>query len=88
MKLYKISEEDIAKAITTPDISEKRGNKFIAVQKIPKKFTRYPLKIVYSTEKGLRRIYCATDSLPFASSIANRFRFKHENIKLKVIKTV
>ncbi len=51
MKLYKIDEEDIAKAINTPDISERQGDKLVAIKKIPGKFTRYPLKVVYEKMK-------------------------------------
>ena len=51
MKLYKIKEEDIAKAIKTPDFTENQDDKFIAIKKFPRKFARYPLKVVYEKLK-------------------------------------
>jgi len=47
IRLYKISDRDIINTIGSPDYSEREGDKFIALKKIPKKFGDYPLKVVY-----------------------------------------
>jgi hypothetical protein len=51
IKLYKISEEDISRAIELPDGEEREGGKRIAIKKFSKKYSGYPLKVVYEIEK-------------------------------------
>lgn len=47
MRLYGISESDIIRTIETPDRVETEGSKSIAFKALPRKFSGYPLKVVY-----------------------------------------
>jgi hypothetical protein len=52
MRLYKIPETDILKAIESPDIFDREGINVIAIKKLQNKYSNYPLKVVYEkTEK-------------------------------------
>ncbi len=52
MRLYKIGEGDILEAIKSPDMSDKEGNKMIAIKKFQNKFSDYPLKVVYNEDEN------------------------------------
>jgi hypothetical protein len=47
MRLYNISERDILNAIDSPDLSDREGDKVVAVKKFQDKFSGFPLKVVY-----------------------------------------
>ena len=47
MRLYNISERDILNAIDSPDVSDREGDKVVAVKKFQDKFSGFPLKVVY-----------------------------------------
>ena len=47
IRLYKIAEKDIIETIKLPDSTNKEGNKLVAIKKFQKKFSGYPLKVVY-----------------------------------------
>jgi hypothetical protein len=47
MRLYNISERDILNAIDSPDLSDREGDKVVAVKKSQDKFSGFPLKVVY-----------------------------------------
>ena len=47
MRLYKISESDIIKTIESSDVSDREGEKSIAIKKFSGRFSGYPLKVVY-----------------------------------------
>ena len=52
MRLYGISGDDILKAIKSPDSTGKEGTKTVAIKKLGKRFSGYPLKIVYEVIEG------------------------------------
>jgi hypothetical protein len=47
MRFYKISKNDIQKTVELPDIVEKEGRKMIALKTFERRFSGYPLKVVY-----------------------------------------
>ena len=47
MRLYKISEKDILEAIESADVADKEGDKLVVLKKVGKKYSGYPLKVVY-----------------------------------------
>jgi hypothetical protein len=47
MRLYNISERDILNAIDSQDLSDREGDKVVAVKKLQDKFSGFPLKVVY-----------------------------------------
>ncbi len=47
MRLYNISERDILKAVESPDVSGKEGDKVVVLKKFQDKFSGFPLKVVY-----------------------------------------
>ena len=59
MKLYKIAEQDIIKTIEFPESTDREGDKLIAIKKLLKKFSDYPLKVVYEKTRGEIRIITA-----------------------------
>lgn len=52
MRLYKITEKDIIEAIESPDSTDIEGDKLIVLKRFPKKYSQYPLKVVYTKTKG------------------------------------
>ena len=59
MKLYKIAEQDIIKTIESPESTDREGDKLIAIKKFLKRFSDYPLKVVYEKTGGEIRIITA-----------------------------
>ncbi len=59
MRLYKITEQDIIKTIESPVSTDREGDKFIAIKKFLKRFSDYPLKVVYERTGGEIRITTA-----------------------------
>ena len=53
MRLYKIHDADIIKAMESPDLEEKEGERLVVLKMLPKKFGGLPPKVVYKEiEKG------------------------------------
>ena len=59
MRLYGISEEDIAETIADPDAQEVEGAKTVSLKKFGKRFQGYPLKVVHVTKAGGKFIITA-----------------------------
>jgi len=51
IKLYDIDENDIRKTIEFPDNIDKEGTKTIAIREFSRKYSGYPLKVVYERTK-------------------------------------
>ena len=51
MRLYKIAEQDIIKAIEEPDSTSREGGRLTAFKHFSKKFSGYSLKVVYERVK-------------------------------------
>jgi len=47
MRLYNISQSDVRAVIDSPDVTEKEGNKIVAIKSFSNRFSGYPLKVVY-----------------------------------------
>ena len=47
MKLYGIAGDEITETVQSPDTVAREGAKNIAIKKFGKKFSGYPLKVVY-----------------------------------------
>jgi len=47
IRLYKISKTEIASAVESPDEKSMEAGKYIVLKRFPKKFSGYPLKVVY-----------------------------------------
>jgi hypothetical protein len=47
MRLYKVSERDIIDAIESPDVLAKEENRVVVMKNFQRKFSGYPLKVVY-----------------------------------------
>jgi hypothetical protein len=58
MRLYGIRVDDLYQTIESADFRDAEENKLIAVKSSPKRFTEYPLKVVY--EKSGRDIFVIT----------------------------
>ena len=52
IRIYKISERDIIETINAPDLTDREGDKLIAIKKFTDKYSGYPLKVVYKRVKG------------------------------------
>ncbi|HSB07111.1 MAG TPA: DUF4258 domain-containing protein [Thermodesulfobacteriota bacterium] len=54
MRLYKVSERDILEAIEAADVEDKEGDKLVVLKKFRRKYSGYPLKVIYErTENQL-----------------------------------
>jgi hypothetical protein len=47
MRFYAISINDIQKTVELPDMVEKEGEKTIAIKHFQRRFSGFPLKVVY-----------------------------------------
>jgi hypothetical protein len=52
MKLYGIAQEDVETTINHPDQTMIDGDNSIAIRGFAGKYSGYPLKVVYSSQKG------------------------------------
>jgi hypothetical protein len=59
MRLCKISENDIMETIESPDLTQREGNKLIALKEFSNRFSGYPLKIVYERTGDEMRVITA-----------------------------
>lgn len=50
MRLYKITKSDIVNAINKGKQAKKEGGRFVAVKKFQKRFSGFPLKVVYKNK--------------------------------------
>lgn len=47
VRFYEISKKDIQKTVELPDITDKEGEKMIAIKNFQDRFSGFPLKVVY-----------------------------------------
>lgn len=50
LRLYGITEKDIIETIGTPDYKDKEGDRLVALKKFARRFSGYPLKVVYKRD--------------------------------------
>ncbi len=52
MKLYGITADDVSEAIGTPELLESQTGKQVAIKRFGKRFSGYPLKVVFELSGG------------------------------------
>ncbi len=52
IKLYGITNEEISEAVESPDAADMQGSKTVAIKKFDKRFSGFPLKVVYEKREN------------------------------------